>query len=141
MKDFICNLTINQWLVITPIILSMVSIIIAIWSSYSTSKMARKQINALKDVALLQIGSSQCDLAIEGVKAAITERKLRNELSKIKKEIQTKRQEKDLARVKVLQEEYKNIEDNILCIKGLQGHIMQMSAKCNSDRNIVNRGR
>ena len=141
MKDFICNLTINQWLVITPIILSMVSIIIAIWSSYSTSKMARKQINALKDVALLQIGSSQCDLVIEGVKAAITERKLRNELSKIKKEIQTKRQEKDLARVKVLQEEYKNIEDNILCIKGLQEHIMQMSAKCNSDRNIVNRGR
>lgn len=119
----------------------MVSIIIAIWSSYSTSKMARKQINALKDVALLQIGSSQCDLVIEGVKAAITERKLRNELSKIKKEIQTKRQEKDLARVKVLQEEYKNIEDNILCIKGLQEHIMQMSAKCNSDRNIVNRGR
>lgn len=141
--DFIQNLSIDQWLVITPIILSVISIIIAVCSSHSTSKMARKQINALKDVGLLQIGTSQCNLRIEGVKVAITERKLRNELRKIEMDISKIQRQpiKDNEQLNKLKEEHTQIADNIQCLKGLQAHIMQMSAKCESDRNIVNRGR
>lgn len=143
MKDFLSILTVEQLLAISPIILSVVSIIIAIWSSHSTSTMARKQINALKDVGLLQISASQCDLTLEAVKAAIAERKLRNERRKIDIELQNMRRQKDKnkARITELQEEYKNIEDNIRCLKGLQEHIMQMSAKHQTNRNIINKGR
>lgn len=147
MKDFLCNLTIDHWLVITPIILSVVSIVIAIASSYSTSKMARKQINALKDVGSLQIGASQCDLRIEGVKAAITERKLRNELRKIDKESAHIRAytnidlDKNKERLKELQEERTIVMDDIKCIQSLQGHITQMRVKWKYDWNLINKDR
>lgn len=147
MKEFICNLTTDHWLVITPIILSVVSIVIAIASSRSTSKMARKQINALKDVGLLQIGASLCDLRIEGVKAAITERKLHNELRRIEKEIVSLRshinkdKDKNKERLMELQEERTIIMDDIKCIKGLQGHIVQMQAKWKYDWDLVNKDR
>lgn len=54
---------------IAPIILSVVSIGIAIYSSWQTSKDAAKQIGAIKDLCALQIDASIKHLAVELDKA------------------------------------------------------------------------
>ena len=56
---------------IAPIILSVVSIGIAIYSSWQTSKDAAKQIGAIKDLCALQIDASIKYLAVELDKAQL----------------------------------------------------------------------
>lgn len=56
---------------IAPIILSVVSIGIAIYSSWQTSKDAAKQISAIKDLCALQIDASIKYLAVELDKAQL----------------------------------------------------------------------
>lgn len=56
---------------IAPIILSVVSIGIAIYSSWQTSKDAAKQIGAIKDLCALQIDASIKHLAVELDKAKL----------------------------------------------------------------------
>lgn len=56
---------------IAPIILSVVSIGIAIYSSWQTSKDAAKQISAIKDLCALQIDASIKHLAVELDKAKL----------------------------------------------------------------------
>lgn len=56
---------------IAPIILSVVSIGIAIYSSWQTSKDAAKQIGAIKDLCALQIDTSIKYLAVELDKAQL----------------------------------------------------------------------
>lgn len=59
----------NEWCTITTIILSVVAIIIAIWSSRSTSKAAEKQIREIKNLSALQIETSIKQLEVEIQKA------------------------------------------------------------------------
>lgn len=143
MWNFICNITTNQWLVITPIFLSVVSVIIAIWSSRSTARMMRKQINAIKDVALLQIGATECNLRLEGVKVAIDEYNSRKKMTEIQNELAILRKDsaKNIKSIQHLTDESKKLKDNITHLHSLQMQITTMNLNLQRDRNIVNKGR
>ena len=56
----------NEWCTITTIFFSVVAIIIAIWSSRSTSKAAEKQIREIKNLSALQV-----DVTIKQIEAEI----------------------------------------------------------------------
>ena len=71
----------NEWCTITTIILSVVAIIIAIWSSHSTSKDANRQIREIKNLSALQI-----DTSIKLIEAEI--QKMMAEVKKAGKESQ-----------------------------------------------------
>lgn len=71
----------NEWCTITTIFLSVVAIIIAIWSSRSTSKAAEKQIREIKNLSALQIETS-----IKQIEAEI--QKMMAEVKKAGKESQ-----------------------------------------------------
>ena len=71
----------NEWCTITTIILSVVAIVIAIWSSHSTSKDANRQIREIKNLSALQI-----DVAIKQIEAEI--QKMMAEVKKAGKESQ-----------------------------------------------------
>lgn len=71
----------NEWCTITTIFLSVVAIIIAIWSSHSTSKAAEKQIREIKNLSALQI-----DTSIKQIEAEI--QKMMAEVKKAGKECQ-----------------------------------------------------
>ena len=71
----------DEWSTITTIILSVVAIIIAIWSSRSTSKAAEKQIREIKNLSALQI-----DTSIKQIEAEI--QKMMAEVKKASKECQ-----------------------------------------------------
>lgn len=71
----------NEWCTITTIILSVVAIGIAIWSSRSTSKDAHKQIREIKNLSALQI-----DVTIKQIEAEI--QKMMAEVKKAGKESQ-----------------------------------------------------
>ena len=71
----------NEWCTITTIILSVVAIIIAIWSSHSTSKDANRQIREIKNLSALQI-----DVTIKQIEAEI--QKMMAEVKKAGKESQ-----------------------------------------------------
>jgi len=55
----------DEWCTITTIFLSVVAIVIAIWSSRSTSKAAEKQIREIKQLSALQIETSIKQLEAE----------------------------------------------------------------------------
>lgn len=59
------NLGFTEWSTIATIFLSVVAIIIAIWSSRSTSKDANRQIAQLKQLSKLQIETSIKQLEVE----------------------------------------------------------------------------
>ena len=44
----------TEWSTVATILLSVVAIVIAIWSSHSTSKAAEKQISEIKQLSVLQ---------------------------------------------------------------------------------------
>ena len=71
----------NEWCTITTIFLSVVAIIIAIWSSRSTSKAAEKQICEIKNLSALQV-----DVTIKQIEAEI--QKMMAEVDKASKESQ-----------------------------------------------------
>ena len=71
----------NEWCTITTIILSVVAIVIDIWSSWSTSKAAEKQIREIKNLSALQI-----DTSIKQIEAEI--QKMMAEVKKASKECQ-----------------------------------------------------
>ena len=71
----------NEWCTITTIFLSVVAIIIAIWSSHSTSKAAEKQIREIKNLSALQV-----DVTIKQIEAEI--QKMMAEVKKASKESQ-----------------------------------------------------
>lgn len=71
----------NEWCTITTIFLSVVAIIIAIWSSRSTSKAAKKQIREIKNLSALQV-----DVTIKQIEAEI--QKMMAEVDKASKESQ-----------------------------------------------------
>ena len=55
----------TEWSSVTTILLSLVAIIIAIWSSRSTSKAAEKQIREIKQLSALQIDTTIKLLEVE----------------------------------------------------------------------------
>lgn len=55
----------DEWLSVTTILLSVVAIIIAIWSSRCTSKAAEKQIREIKQLSALQIDTTIKQLEVE----------------------------------------------------------------------------
>ena len=55
----------TEWSTVTTILLSVVAIIIAIWSSRSTSKAAEKQIQEIKQLSALQIDTTIKQLEVE----------------------------------------------------------------------------
>lgn len=55
----------TEWSTVTTILLSVVAIIIAIWSSRSTSKAAEKQIQEIKQLSSLQIDTTIKLLEVE----------------------------------------------------------------------------
>lgn len=55
----------TEWSTVTTILLSVVAIIIAIWSSRSTSKVAEKQIQEIKQLSALQIDTTIKQLEVE----------------------------------------------------------------------------
>ena len=63
----------NEWCTITTIILSVVAIIIAIWSSHSTSKDANRQIREIKNLSALQVKISMMELELERIKTGLKE--------------------------------------------------------------------
>lgn len=71
----------DEWCTITTIFLSVVAIVIAIWSSRSTSKAAEKQIREIKNLSALQI-----DVTIKQIEAEI--QKMMAEVKKAGKESQ-----------------------------------------------------
>lgn len=71
----------NEWCTITTIFLSVVAIVIAIWSSHSTSKDANRQIREIKNLSALQIETS-----IKQIEAEI--QKMMAEVKKAGKESQ-----------------------------------------------------
>lgn len=71
----------DEWCTITTIFLSVVAIVIAIWSSHSTSKDANRQIREIKNLSALQI-----DTSIKQIEAEI--QKMMAEIKKASKECQ-----------------------------------------------------
>lgn len=71
----------DEWSTIATIGLSVVAIIIAIWSSRSTSKAAEKQIREIKNLSALQV-----DVTIKQIEAEI--QKMMAEVDKASKESQ-----------------------------------------------------
>ena len=63
----------NEWCTITTIFLSVVAIIIAIWSSHSTSKDANRQIREIKNLSALQVKISMMELELERIKTGLKE--------------------------------------------------------------------
>ena len=55
----------TEWSSVTTILLSVVAIIIAIWSSRCTSKAAEKQIREIKQLSALQIDTTIKQLEVE----------------------------------------------------------------------------
>lgn len=69
------SFTFNEWSTVATIFLSIVAIVIAIWSSRSTSKAAEKQICEIKNLSALQI-----DVTIKQLEAEI--QKVMSEIKK-----------------------------------------------------------
>ncbi len=55
----------TEWSTVATILLSVVAIVIAIWSSHSTSKTAEKQISEIKQLSVLQIDTTIKLLEVE----------------------------------------------------------------------------
>ena len=75
----------NEWCTITTIILSVVAIIIAIWSSHSTSKDANRQIREIKNLSALQIDTSIKQLEVEIQKVMVDLKRSSQESEEIEK--------------------------------------------------------
>lgn len=88
-------LTFNELTTLASVLLSVIAIIIAIVSSRQTSKLARKQIESIKDLSRLQIETSLIPLEIELFNTAFDEQDAKGELAQIQKELQELRQNSD----------------------------------------------
>lgn len=61
----------TEWSTVTTILLSVVAIVIAIWSSHNTSKATEKQIREIKRLSALQIDTTIKQLEVEIQKVMI----------------------------------------------------------------------
>ena len=72
-----------EWSTITTILLSVVAIVIAIWSSNSTSKAAERQIREIKQLSALQIDTTIKQLEVEIQKVMVEVKKSAQDSRKV----------------------------------------------------------
>ena len=73
----------TEWSTIATIFLSVVAIVIAIWSSHSTSKAAEKQICEIKNLSALQIDTTIKQLEVEIQKVMVEVKRSAQECKEI----------------------------------------------------------
>jgi heme/copper-type cytochrome/quinol oxidase subunit 2 len=84
----IFDFTFSEWMTIATVLLSVIAIVIAIWSSRQTSKQARKQIESIKYLSHLQIESTMISLEMELFNTTFDEYDAKGELVRIQKKLQ-----------------------------------------------------
>ena len=96
----ITSFAFHEWTTITTISLSVIAIIISIWSSRQTAKQTHKQIESIKDLSRIQIESTIISLETELFNTEDTDDELfliQQELNKIRQNpIKNERTLKDL---------------------------------------------
>lgn len=95
------QLTFDQYATIATIVLSLLAIIIAIWSSHQTSKQTTKQIDCLRQIALLQIDTELLQLEVEIFNAQIEEIGAKDEIALLRSEIEEMRKNPNLSEKQV----------------------------------------
>lgn len=95
------QITFEQYATFVTIGLSIIAIIIAIWSSRQTSKQTMKQIDCLRQIALLQIDMELLQLEVEIFDAQIEEIGAKDEIALLRSEIEEMRKNPNLSEKQV----------------------------------------
>lgn len=95
------EITFDQYATVATIGLSIIAIIIAIWSSRQTSRQTMKQIDCLRQIALLQIDTELLLLEVEIFNAQIEEIGAKDEIALLRSEIEDMRKNPDLSEKQV----------------------------------------
>ena len=95
------ELTFEQYATFATIGLSIIAIIIAIWSSRQTSRQTAKQIDCLRQIALLQIDTELLQLEVEIFNAQIEEIGAKDEIALLRSEIEEMRKNPNLSEKQV----------------------------------------
>ncbi len=103
------EITFDQYATFATIGLSIIAIIIAIWSSRQTSRQTAKQIDCLRQITLLQIDTELLQLEVEIFNAQIEEIGTKDEIALLRSEIEEMRKNPDLSE-KQISEFNKKIE-------------------------------
>ena len=103
------NFIAEHWEGLASILLSVVSIGIAICSARSTSKDASRQIASIKRLCLSQIGAQLLQLEIEIFKAQKEEINAREEITMLQKELEDLKNNPDVTEIEITKNEIKHI--------------------------------
>ena len=95
------QITFEQYATFATIGLSIIAIIIAIWSSRQTSRQTMKQIDCLRQIALLQIDTELLQLEVEIFNAQIEEIGAKDEIALLRSEIEEMRENPNLSEKQV----------------------------------------
>lgn len=133
-------LTFNELATLASIFLSVIAIIIAIVSSRQTSKLARKQIESIKDLSHLQIEASLIPLEIELFNTAFDEQDAKGELAQIQKELQELRQDSDAKpkQLEQLEGEFKKIQEEAHYLNNWKLQLINMEFRLERAKIILN---
>ena len=133
-------LTFNELATLASIFLSVIAIIIAIVSSRQTSKLARKQIESIKDLSHLQIEASLIPLEIELFNTAFDEQDAKGELAQIQKELQELRQNSDAKpkQLEQLEGEFKKIQEEAHYLNNWKLQLINMEFRLERAKIILN---
>lgn len=133
-------LTFNELATLASIFLSVIAIIIAIVSSRQTSKLARKQIESIKDLSHLQIEASLIPLEIELFNTAFDEQDAKGELAQIQKELQELRQNSDAKpkQLEQLEGEFKKIQEEAHYLNNWKSQLINMEFRLERAKIILN---
>ena len=136
-------LTFNELATLASIFLSVIAIIIAIVSSRQTSKLARKQIESIKDLSHLQIEASLIPLEIELFNTAFDEQDAKGELAQIQKELQELRQNSDAKpkQLEQLEGEFKKIQEEAHYLNNWKLQLINMEFRLERAKIILNQKR
>ena len=88
----ITSFAFHEWTTITTILLSVIAIIISIWSSRQTAKQTHKQIESIKDLSRIQIESTIISLETELFNTEFDQQDTDDELFLIQQELNKIRQ-------------------------------------------------
>lgn len=94
--NFMKEITFDQYATFATIGLSIIAIIIAIWSSRQTSKQTARQIDCLRQIALLQIDAELLQLEVEIFSTQIEEIGTKDEIASLIAEIEEMRKNPNL---------------------------------------------
>ena len=97
------QITFDQYATLATIGLSIIAIIIAIWSSRQTSKQTAKQIDCLRQIALLQIETALLQLEVEIFNAEKEKFGVEDEIALLISEFEEMRNTPDLSEKQVSQ--------------------------------------